>query len=306
MGLLGTKGLFKDLTGLALNQENAASALKTVMTAAQNYASEGAALAQQKYLAGSLDRNLDLIKRALARKQISKEQAQKMTEDLFRGALGIKKNDGQAVTEHPAVKKTMDRVTSSKNGEMRLTRPGGSVELTSGSGVTANGVDVAVKPPVTLARQANDNGCWAAAGTMMTNWKAGTTRTVEDVLDGLGGNWRALYTANTALGTGELRAFNGALGLTEEGPASYSLEGLARLLSSHGPLIVIHDDTSPTNQHVHAMVVTEMHGDGTPDGTKVTLLDPGSATPATETFTEFQQRLEARESVDVGVGIFHW
>ena len=87
LSLLGTKDLFRNLTGLALNQENAAAALKSVMSAAQSFASQGAALAQQKFLSTQMDRNLDLIKQARDRKQITPDQAQGMSESMFRGAL---------------------------------------------------------------------------------------------------------------------------------------------------------------------------------------------------------------------------
>lgn len=88
LNLLGSKDLFRNLTGLALNHENAAAALKGVMSAAQTFASQGAALAQQRFLSTSLDRNLGLIKKARDGKQITPEGAQKMTEGMFKGALG--------------------------------------------------------------------------------------------------------------------------------------------------------------------------------------------------------------------------
>ncbi len=306
LNLLGSKDLFRNLTGLALNQENAASALKGVMSAAQTFASQGAALAQQKFLSNSMDRNLGLIKNARDRKQITPDDAQKMTESMFKGALGERRPEAAPVTDNPAVKRAVERVTSSESGEMRITRPGGTVEVKTGNKAAATGIDVSVDPPVSPVKQKSSMTCWAAAGTMMASWNAKASMTPETVLDGLGGGWRAKYDANQGLTMSELHGFAAALNLKEEGPASYSVEGLARLLQQYGPLWVISDDTFENNQIVHARIVTAIKGDGSVDGTTVTLVDPISGGFVTEGFSRFAQRLEGADAVKFGVGIYHW
>jgi hypothetical protein len=306
LNLLGSKDLFRNLTGLALNQENAAAALKGVMTAAQTFASQGAALAQQKFLSKSMDRNLDLIKNAREKKQITNEDAQKLTESMFKGALGERRPETAPVTDSPAVKRAVERVTASESGEMRITRPGGTVEVKTGNKAAAEGINVSVDPPVAPVKQKSSMTCWAAAGTMMASWKAGASMTTEAVLDGLGGSWRSKYDADQGLSTSELRGFTAALALREEGPASYTVEGLARLLGNAGPLWVVSDDSFEGNQIVHARIVTAVKGDGSIDGTTVTLVDPISGGFVTESFTKFAQRLEASDAVKFGVGIYHW
>jgi Papain-like cysteine protease AvrRpt2 len=306
LSLLGSKDLFRNLTGLALNQENAAAALKGVMTAAQTFASQGAALAQQRFLSKSLDRNLDLIKKARDAKQVTPEGAQKLTESMFRGALGEKRPESTPVTDSPAVKRAVERVTSSESGEMRITRPGGTVEVKTGNKAAAEGINVSVDPAVDPVKQKSSMTCWAAAGTMMASWKAGASMTPESVLDGLGGSWRAKFDADQGLTTAELRAFADAFGLRQEGPASYTVEGLARLVKQYGPLWVISDDSFDGNKVVHAPIVTAVKGDGSIDGTTVTLVDPIPGAFVTEPFTKFAQRLEAADVVKFGVGIYHW
>jgi hypothetical protein len=66
-----------------------------------------------------------------------------------------------------------------------------------------------------------------------------------------------------------------------------------------------HDD-SEANQVIHANLITGMHGDGTPDGTDLTIADPSSGGFRHESFTKFAQRLQAAEPVNFGVGVFHW
>lgn len=87
---------------------------------------------------------------------------------------------------------------------------------------------------------------------------------------------------------------------------SYTVEGLARLVKANGPLWVISDDSFEGNQIVHARVVTAVKGDGTVDGTTVTLVDPLVGAFVTEPFTRFEQRLEGRDAVGFGVGIYRW
>jgi len=130
--------------------------------------------------------------------------------------------------------------------------------------------------------------------------------TPEALVDSLGGSWRAKYDADTGLTTADLRGFVQALGVGEEGPASYSVEGLARLVANHGPLWVVSDDSFDHNQVVHARIVTGVKGDGTVDGTSVILVDPIPGTFVTEPFATFAQRLESDDVVNFGVGIYHW
>jgi hypothetical protein len=96
------------------------------------------------------------------------------------------------------------------------------------------------------------------------------------------------------------------MALTEEGPQSYTVEGLARLLQNKGPLWVITDDDFEANKVIHARVITVMKGDGSVDGTNLTLADPLTGAFAEETFATFSKRLKAKEAVDFGTGVFHW
>jgi hypothetical protein len=125
-------------------------------------------------------------------------------------------------------------------------------------------------------------------------------------LDSLGGAWRAAFDANKGLTTGELQGFAQAVGLKQEGPISYTPEGLARLLRDNGPLWVLSDDAIENNLVVHLRIVTAMRGDGTVNGTTVTLADSATGTLVTEPFTEFARRLEATDPVRFGVGIYHF
>src|SRR6185436_4464541 len=89
---LGTNNIFRDLTGVALNQANAAQALKSSIKAGQEFATRASTLAQQKFQNKELDRNLAAVKSARDKGLTDKKGAQDLAEDLFRGAIGEKKS----------------------------------------------------------------------------------------------------------------------------------------------------------------------------------------------------------------------
>jgi len=303
---LGVGNIFKDLTGLALNQQNAADALKASLTAAQGFASKAGTLAQQRFLDGQLDRGLNHIKTARDQKMISTDQAQQLSESLLRGAIGEDRPAQSSPSKDPAVQRAMERVPNAKRGSLRVTRPEGTVEVKTGDGAGRPALDVAVDPPVAPIQQPSNMTCWAAGGTMMASWRAQTSLTIQSVLDGLGGDWRKKFDNNEGLSANQLRAFLAALNLVEEGPASYTPEGLARLLADKGPQLEIGDDGIENNLVVHVRVISAVRGDGTPEHTTVTLADSASGTLVNEAFTEFDRRHDATDPVRFGVGLFHF
>jgi hypothetical protein len=189
---------------------------------------------------------------------------------------------------------------------MRVTRPEGTVSVQTGTAAGRPVLDVEVDPAVVPVKQKSAMVCWAAGGTMMRNWKTRQTSTVEKVLDDLGGDWRSKYDLNQALTVAELRAFLGALALTEDGPVSYTPEGLARLIEQVGPVLEIGDDGIEGNQISHVRILTGVSGDGTPDGTTVSFADPATGTAKTMTFRVFDQLHGGTDPVALLLGVFHF
>ena len=303
---LGVNNIFKDLTGLALNQENAAEALKSSIKAGQDFASKAGALAQQRFLNRELDRSLDHIKSARKDNLITDGQAKQLTESVLRGAIGEQRPQKESPTKTDAIKRAMERVPTAKNGSLRVTRPEGTVEVTTGSGAGSAPIDVAVSPQVVPIQQPSNLTCWAAGGAMMASWRAATSLSIETVLDGIGGEWRGKFDRNEGLTATQLRAFLAALNLVEEGPQSYTPEGLARLLANDGPQLEIGDDGIENNMIAHVRIITAVRGTGKFTGTQVSLADSAAGTIVTETFTEFDRRHGANDPVQVGVGLFHF
>jgi len=246
------------------------------------------------------------VKEARDKGLITDDDARTLTESTLRGAIGEVRPATPSATRSASVQRVIERVTSSNNGSLRVTRPEGTVSVQTGSAAGRPVLDVTVDPAIVPIQQKSSLVCWAAGGAMMQNWKLQRSFTVEMVLDDLGGAWRGKYDLNQGLTVLELRAFLTSVGLTEDGPVSYTPEGLARLIEQVGPVLDIGDDGIENNQVSHVRILVGMSGDGTPDGTTVTVADPATGTTVPLAFTVFDQLHSGADPVALLVGAFHF
>jgi hypothetical protein len=138
---------------------------------------------------------------------------------------------------------------------------------------------ISVGTSIPLIAQPTDVTCWAASLAMV----AGAS-SAEEVAD------KAGMDINTGYGWPEIQAAVSAWGLNEEGGACGMPDFFAGYLQSYGPLWIVE-----VGAPYHAVVVTGMEGDGTPDGTNVYINNPwppGSGAQETKTFTAFEAEYE--------------
>ena len=88
--LLGTAGVFKDITGLDQNQKNAIQALTSNVEAAKHYADKATELAKLAANQRGGDSTIEAIKKAEADGTITKEKASELTEDALRAKISGK------------------------------------------------------------------------------------------------------------------------------------------------------------------------------------------------------------------------
>jgi hypothetical protein len=306
--LIGTPNLFRDLTGIELNQRNAAAAFKTAVETAQSFASQAGALAQQRYLQGSMDRNLAAIRDARQRNLISADEERELVQSALRGAAGERRPPESAPTSNPSVQRLLDRAAASPSSSVSVRRPTGEVEVRSGDhAVGPEGMDFDVDPPVEPQSQTQPRDCWAAGAAMMASWREGASLSLEAVADRAGAEWRQRLDAHQGIRAAEMPELARALGMRAESPQSYLPRGVLRLLRAHGPLWAVGDDAVAGNHLTHVRIVTGIHGDGSADGTQVSLIDPDPAIGATTVpFAGFAANLEASDVVRAGQGFYHW
>ena len=304
--LIGTPNLFRDLTGIDLNQQNAAAAFASALDTAKFFGGEAAKLAQQRFNNREMDRTIKRIKEAKAKGLLTDDQANKLTANALRKGAGQAPVSAQKPSTDPAVQRVIDRVAQSESGSLKVTNPQGTVEVKSGDHATVDGsMNFTVSPPVPHIPQKSPLTCWAAAGAMLLSWKRGTPFTNETAADALGADWRKRLDDNLPLARNELRLYLDALGLQGEGGLSYLPRGILRLLRIHGPLWVIGDDAVPGNQLSHVRIVTGIVGDGAVKGTRVIELDP-AAGEIREPFEEFIRNQVSKDAVGTGFGIFYF
>ncbi|WP_313330254.1 papain-like cysteine protease family protein [Sphingobium yanoikuyae] len=173
-----------------------------------------------------------------------------------------------------------------------------------------NAIDVRVSGTVGALRQRNAMTCWATVYTMLVNWKNQRSEPVEHAIAGVGARWSAL------LAQGDTRGLNAAekvdfladAGLVALPPQNPTLQRWADMLGAYGPLWVTTDE-APPNLMIHARLLIAMQGDGSADGTRLTLINPGDGGTDVETFAAFLTKFEAEAANPQGVlrvQIVHW
>ncbi|HJQ31286.1 MAG TPA: papain-like cysteine protease family protein, partial [Pyrinomonadaceae bacterium] len=156
---------------------------------------------------------------------------------------------------------------------------------------------------VQLVPQLTGGSCWAAAAAMVVGWRDRVSIDPAEVARGTG-RW-AEYTGG--LLPDDRRALANALGLVAEPPVGYTVSAFQRMLENNGPLWV-----GVAIPYGHAVTVTGIYGDGTPDGTFVRINDPepvGEGSQTTKTFSQFMREYEKRMTTDdsgnVNVQVLH-
>jgi hypothetical protein len=135
-------------------------------------------------------------------------------------------------------------------------------------------VDFQVKGRLRPLKQDNDQSCWATVATILFSWRHDTDAKVIDVLSIAGQKFVDLFTNQEGLKSADKPEFLQKLGLKAEPGQTFSVELLEQLLRQHGPLWITVDEDSGADFSVHARVLIGLRGDGTPEGTTATFLNP--------------------------------
>jgi ABC-type bacteriocin/lantibiotic exporter with double-glycine peptidase domain len=148
-------------------------------------------------------------------------------------------------------------------------------------------------PNVKLVIQPKAKVCWAAALTMMYNWKDGKNYTIENLLKSIPDNiFSSLYKQNVPLAQYEQELLIKLTGLQFDYPQSYTTEKWFEMLQTYGPLMVFWDDSGNGGIVMHAVVVYSIKSDDT--NGYFLIMDPGrNASPWRVPYQEFIDKLES-------------
>lgn len=204
---------------------------------------------------------------------------------------------------------------SHEQGEARLRDPGqraalgaaiaGAIRHHLGQGAVARpmseGESFDVRYFVPLIAQPTGMSCWAASAAMLVSWREQMSRVDAAEVARGAGVWAAY---KDGLNPASVGAVATAWGLTAEAPQCYTVEGLRQLLETRGPLWI-----GAAVPSLHVVVVSGIFGDGTPDGTRVHVVDPwpvGQGAEEDWTFRRLMSVYEAAASVpSVNIQILH-
>jgi hypothetical protein len=155
---------------------------------------------------------------------------------------------------------------------------------------------------VPVVRQTKTMSCWAAAAAMMLSWKTGIPRNELDAATQAGPNFVLAFNDNRGLPGTEIAELARALYLSTEPPASWTAQGYAKLLTDHGPLWVGTAIFSSTSTYKHVRIVTGISGDGSANGSNLSVIDPDGGRVYTIKVYDFAAELEAIARDDLGAG----
>ncbi len=302
--LIGTPNLFKDLTGVQLNTENAAKAFNTALDTAEFFGTQAASIAKQRYLNREMERNVGRIQKAQQAGLINQDQARELTENLFRGATGQPARSATPPSENAAVQSVIDRAARSSNGRVSVRNASGRVDIRTSQQAGSN--SFAVDPPVPLIAQPSNMVCWAAAGAMLISWRDRASYPLPAAIRQVGDVWLERLNHNEALTLDQMSAFNRAIGLRGEAPMCYEPGAILRMLRAYGPLLVIGDDAIENNQISHAVIVTGIRDANDANLAVVTIADPNGGVSREQSYLAFTRSMEAQDPTRLGLGVFHF
>jgi uncharacterized protein YycO len=172
----------------------------------------------------------------------------------------------------------------------------------------ATPVDYAVPGPFDVMAQPNAKGCWATVFTMMYGWKVQQSMPIEAALANVGQKWVDHFKAGEWLLPADKNTFLAEAGLVAEPPMSFSIEGWEHLLRDYGPVWVTTDEDPGPRFSIHARIITAIRGDGTPDGTRLHLIDPAGGREYDETIAAFIPKFESEvlTTGNIRVQVVHW
>lgn len=139
MQLLGTAGLFKDITGLEGTQRNAAAALQSAFSTAQFFGGKAADLALQQKMSRDIDKAMRTIATAKQSGLLTEQQSQELTRNAISGMIGGGPEEkSKSLATADEVRKIADSAAANK-ADIAVKRPDGET-------VEARTLPQAIKP----------------------------------------------------------------------------------------------------------------------------------------------------------------
>ena len=170
--------------------------------------------------------------------------------------------------------------------------------------IAFSGIDYTIPGILPLITQPSPMTCWAAVMTMMYSWRNSVSIQIRDALARIGPQYVTMFDNGQGLDRDTAKVLYQDAGLVAIYSFNPTVDGWASLLRKYGPLYV--DVGYNTNPNTHAIIVKGVSGDGSPDGTSMTYVDPVDGRTVTLRFRDFLAKYEAQSAVQWPYTIVHW
>ena len=296
--LLGKAGIFKDITGLDANQQNALKTLLSNNENAKAFGEMAKEMAMQQHNTQNSGKIMDSIASAKQAGDISKEQAGQLTKEHLQQQIdggATKKAELDTSIRSSAASPAQAGVDAAKRGQaVELTKSDEKgVESAKISALPGSTVAAQVVGQVPLLGQVKKNDCWAVCATILTAWKESRRPYSDDPLRTItraGQKYAAIYQSDNGLLAADKDDFLVRMKMMAEPPASQGPKYYADLIKMYGPLWITTDAATKLGRFSpHGRVLTQITGPLTPDGSGVffTFINPKKGTTGTESFADF-------------------
>jgi hypothetical protein len=109
---------------------------------------------------------------------------------------------------------------------------------------------------------------------------------ISNAMENVGTTYLTMFENNQGMSGKDKPGFLFSMGLKAEAPQNYTVDGWEEQLRKHDPLWVT--TTEVSGSLVHARILKGIAGDGTPNGTNLTIVDPGDGKVHTETVVRIE------------------
>jgi hypothetical protein len=160
-----------------------------------------------------------------------------------------------------------------------------------------------VKYSVQLVPQLTEVSCWAAAAAMLAGWRDEVSINPAEIAGRIG-YWSQYHENGYSINDEKVFRY---WGLTYYRMIP-EIKNLIELIAENGPLFIVTSEDPNQPNMVHARVVSQISGDGTPSGTILTIYDPWPVSKGSvyeETFEQFIAKYNTVSSRSTGILIAH-
>lgn len=299
--LLGKGDAFRDVTGLAGNQNNALQTYLSNQANAKAFADMASEMAKQSHNTANSTRIMGAIESARSSGALSDTDANSLVKQHLQGQI-----DGGASQKAASDQSAKQTATPLSQAAVKAAEAGKDVKATrtdtEGNAetldVTSGGsshVIAEVSRTVRPLKQDSSMACWATVAAMLVNWKQGRTDvTPEQAVLPAGEKYVDLLAANTGLPATDKDDFILRMRMASEPLASYPLSTYAGLIEDYGPLWVTTDAAPDARFSPHARVLIKITGKDVNDPNAVlTFINPATGLQESEPFGDFVKAFEA-------------